>query len=345
MRYLAFLFSTFAISAIAQRVDVRPPDRLVEIEALEAATADAVAHAATAHQVTDDGGFQGGEDAVATAGGAVGNSAAATTGGAIGASSYETDGGGAIGDTAIVTAGGGAVGLSADADSGAAVGSAATSVDGGAALGRGASSAGGGAVGFNAIETGGGGAVGTTAMVSTGGAAGYEAVADTGGSVGEGARTSAGFAGGYHAFATADGTHSGDGIDAVQLGTGGNSTPGTLQVYSYPVLDADGYIITNRIPFPSAGSQDLSSLDPSPEISGGYYHYAYTATTDYALTVAASAPRYAYSLKIVSSGSAYSCTLGSTLHLQGSWTATGTNILCIIPQPNGTDWDVYGRGL
>ena len=101
----------------------------------------------------------------------------------------------------------------------------------------------GGAVG-NKASAFSGGAIGQGASAISGGAVGFSASATTGGAVGSGAKTSAGFAGGYNAK-TQD--SSGDGIDAIQLGSGTNSTAKTLQVYEYQLMDANGNIPKERL--------------------------------------------------------------------------------------------------
>lgn len=111
---------------------------------------------------------------------------------------------------------------------------------------RSESTEGGGAIGYDTYAFA-GGAVGNHAKVTNaGGAVGADSEAGNGGAVGEGAKTSSGFAGGAGAQAVnADGA----GIDAIQLGTGTNTTPKTLQVYSHTVMNADGslpYVHTAR---------------------------------------------------------------------------------------------------
>ena len=99
--------------------------------------------------------------------------------------------------------------------------------------------------GNNASAIQGGAAVGQDAHTSSGGAVGAIAVSFSGGAVGYKAKAGDGFAGGKEA-ATLNSNNVP--IDAIQLGTGTNSTPKTLQVYDYPLLDADGTIPTARIP-------------------------------------------------------------------------------------------------
>ena len=76
-------------------------------------------------------------------------------------------------------------------------------------------------------------------------AGGNDATAESGGAVGSGAIAGDGFAGGKNA-ATKDAD--GAGIDAIQLGTGTNSVPKSLQVYDYQLMDADGNVPLARIP-------------------------------------------------------------------------------------------------
>ena len=106
-------------------------------------------------------------------------------------------------------------------------------VDGGFTGGLSASADTGGAIGNEASSNSGGGAVGNRASAS-----------DGGGAVGDGAKTSSGFAGGYNAK-TVDSDDTA--IDAIQLGTGTNSTEKTLQVYNYQLMDVDGQIPTERM--------------------------------------------------------------------------------------------------
>ena len=133
--------------------------------------AGAVAHAQSAHGLSENGGFAGGSGAYATYGGAVGDGAYATDGGAVGYYAYAVDGG----------------------------------------------------------------AVGNSAYAQSGGAVGFDAM------------TSSGFAGGYMAMAALDNTGYGTAIDAIQLGTGWNPDPNTLQIYGYKLMNADGSIPAERM--------------------------------------------------------------------------------------------------
>ena len=125
------------------------------------------------------------------------------------------------GNRATATSGG-AVGYSATAENGGAVGSSATATSGGA-------------IGKDATATS-GGAVGNSAAAGQGGAVGHFAAAGQGGAVGQSAKAGNGFSGGYTAQVgkDSDGNH----IDAIQLGTGTNNTPKTLQVYTHKVYDS-----------------------------------------------------------------------------------------------------------
>ena len=141
--------------------------------------------------------------------GAIGNGATATTGGAVGSGATATTGG--------------AIGIAATADSGGAIGSVAKATYGGGAVGRGATTAYGGAVGHSATA-------------GEGGAVGHSATAGEGGAVGSSAKAGRGFSGGYNAQVGKD--SDGNYIDAIQLGTGTNNTPKTLQVYDHKVYDS-----------------------------------------------------------------------------------------------------------
>ena len=106
------------------------------------------------------------------------------------------------------------------------------STDGGCAMGEEATATYGGAVGYHATA-------------STGAAVGSWSDAAQGAAVGYYAKTSSGAAVGYNAKTVkTDGTP----IDAIQLGTGTNNTPKTLQVYDYQLMKADGTIPNDRMP-------------------------------------------------------------------------------------------------
>ena len=168
-------------------------------------------------------GFSAGEGATAEDGGAIGQSATAKNGGAIGWHAKATSGG-AIGSEATATTGG-AVGGNATATTGGAVGDDATATSGGA-IGERASATGGGAIGIDAKAT-------------------------DGGAIGWHAKAGNGFSGGYNAGVGKD--SDGAYIDAIQLGTGTNNTPKTLQVYDYKVYDFNkdslyGHYLNDKTP-------------------------------------------------------------------------------------------------
>ena len=129
----------------------------------------------------------------------------------------------------------GAIGNGATATTGGAVGSGATATTGGA-IGIAATADSGGAIGSVAKATYGGGAVGRGATTAYGGAVGHSATAGEGGAVGSSAKAGRGFSGGYNAQVGKD--SDGNYIDAIQLGTGTNNTPKTLQVYDHKVYDS-----------------------------------------------------------------------------------------------------------
>ena len=170
-----------------------------------------------------DDGFEGGNNAKSETGGAVGYSATSTKGFA-GGEMARTTTGGAIGYDAYANKGGGAVGENAS-----------TSGDGGA-VGKEAKASAGGAIGYMA-ETDSGGAVGQNAESEMGGAVGDSARAYSGGAVGYKAYAGDGFSGGFNAQVETNGLEF---IDAIQLGTGTNSTPKTMQVYDNRIVEADG---------------------------------------------------------------------------------------------------------
>lgn len=110
----------------------------------------------------------------------------------------------------------------------------------GGAIGKNANTSGGFAGGGNTSAVS-GGAVGAYAVANDGGAVGYTAQTTNGGAIGRSARAGEGFAGGNSARAT---DTSGNGIDAIQLGTGTNSNPKTFQVYDDNIYDANTHTLT-----------------------------------------------------------------------------------------------------
>ncbi|MCL2838290.1 MAG: hypothetical protein FWE04_04385 [Oscillospiraceae bacterium] len=236
-----------------------------------------------------------GEDARTMDGGAVGSNAIAEFGsGAVGQHAMARDGSGAIGHMSIAEFGGGAVGYNADAEfGGGAVGFRATAAAGGAvghwavsddggAIGEGALTSQGGAVGRDAVSTGGGGAVGDTTFTTEGGAVGAGANAGWGGAVGAGANAISGGAIGSGAIAESGfsgGANARSFSNAIQLGTGTNSNPNTLQVYGHRLLDADGKIPEARLPdnigggsampqtWVTAGTANALTIRPNPVVT------------------------------------------------------------------------------
>lgn len=160
--------------------------------------------------------------------------------------------------------------ISANSEGGFCAGTGAAVTKGGSATGKNASSITGCAAGQSAVtETGGSTGVGTeskkgfaggqNSTTTNGASSGYLATSSYGGAVGEYAKTVDGFAGGQNAR-TSDGVAVGKnarctvstaadsaGIDAIQLGTGNNTTSKTLQIYSYPLLNANGTIPLERM--------------------------------------------------------------------------------------------------
>ena len=121
-----------------------------------------------------------------------------------------------------------------NANSGFSAGNGATAANGGA-IGSGATATDGGAIGSGATATT-GGAIGFLATATYGGAIGNEATAANGGAIGAYATAGDGFSGGHNAQVGKDSNEKY--IDAIQLGTGTNNTPKTLQVYTHKVYDS-----------------------------------------------------------------------------------------------------------
>lgn len=82
---------------------------------------------------------------------------------------------------------------------------------------------------------------GLNSQASSGGAVGNGTFATKGGAVGDSAYCGDGFAGGYNAKTTST---LGFTIDAIQLGTGTNSTPKSLQVYNDNIYNAETHTLT-----------------------------------------------------------------------------------------------------
>ena len=122
------------------------------------------------------------------------------------------------------------------ATEGGAIGKNAKETNGGFAGGAGANASYGGVIGKRAAEKNGGGA------------AGLDTYANAGGAVGSGAVAGNGFSGGKGAKAAPIDESKGTYIDAVQLGTGTNEVPGSLQVYGFQLMDGNGKIPEARLP-------------------------------------------------------------------------------------------------
>ena len=153
---------------------------------------------------------------------------------------------------------------------------------GGFTAGNSSQATAGGAVGMNTTTTSGfagghsatsdwGGAIGVNASTQLGGAVGSDAVSTNGGAIGSYTKTGNGFAGGYSARTT---DSAGNGIDAIQLGTGTNSTTKTFQVYNFPLLDAAGNINAARMQHYFTGNVNNPDLITSKKLaSNGYIKF------------------------------------------------------------------------
>ena len=86
-----------------------------------------------------------------------------------------------------------------------------------------------------------GGSIGRDAYTEYGGSVGNGSSSTQGGAVGRNAKTSLGFAGGFTARAVDE---NGDGINAIQLGTGTNTKPKTLKIYGDNIYDANTHTLT-----------------------------------------------------------------------------------------------------
>jgi hypothetical protein len=103
-------------------------------------------------------------------------------------------------------------------------------------------------------------------------------------------------------------------------------------------IAAAGGVTTNAIPGPGCTYLGTSQ---AVTLTGATTSYRSEPAGVYTVSVAQAASRYTYALEVISTNP---CTLAAGLNLQGSWTITGTNILCVVPC-TGTLWRVYGRGL
>lgn len=119
----------------------------------------------------------------------------------------------------------------------------------------------GGGIGLGAVARY-GGAAGWQAVAFDGGAVGDGAASDDGGAVGKSAKAGDGFAGGKNAFATDDGTLTGTRIDAIQLGSGGNTNPLSLQIYGYQLMSSAGFVPVARL-----NSIPTNALDATADLA------------------------------------------------------------------------------
>lgn len=122
--------------------------------------------------------------------------------------------------------------------------------------------------------------------ISGGGAVGNNAIAMDGGAVGYGARVGDGFAGGYNAKVS----HiNGAFIDAIQLGTGTNTTEKSLQIYDDNIYNADTHTLT--VQNATVGGNEVVTIKEEGEVEhgtsnqNGYYHYWYKIYSDGTIVV------------------------------------------------------------
>ena len=189
--------------------------------------------------ITTSDGFAGGDGAISEGGGgAVGYNAKVSNG------VFPEPAGGFAGGYGAITNGGAAIGYRATTASNDEV------IWNGAAIGSEAKSENGGAVGAKTSAIN-GGAIGYWATTKSGGSVGMDTQSTAGGAVGNGAIAGDGFSGGYEAWVTKDSND--EYIDAIQLGTGTNENPKTLQIYDYQLMDANGVVPTERLPQSSQG--------------------------------------------------------------------------------------------
>lgn len=170
-------------------------------------------------------------------------------------------------------------------NSSTAIGVGAVVEEGGGAIGNNSySNGGGGALGVNTSVIDGGGAIGNNASANGGGGAmGYTASATTGCAIGNYSKTGAGVAVGRNARTVDSG---GNGIDAIQLGTGTNSTEKTMQVYNKRIVEANGSLTdvgdlttletSNKTNVVNAINSIVSSIDTpkSSAVFGGDISYS-----------------------------------------------------------------------
>ena len=143
----------------------------------------------------------------------------------------------------------------------------------------------GGAVGwYSYTETGFSG--GSNSNSNNGGAIGNSSVTDSGGAVGSGASSGVGFSGGYNAKVS----HiNGAFIDAIQLGTGTNTTEKSLQIYDDNIYNASTHTLT--VQNATVGGNEVETIREDGEVEhgtsgqNGYYHYWYKIYSDGTIVV------------------------------------------------------------
>ena len=97
-----------------------------------------------------------------------------------------------------------------------------------------------------------------------------------------------------------------------------------------------GYVATTDIPGP--GCTDISA---GGVVSGATAAHWFSSATNYTLSVSESAPRYTYSIEVLSTNAS---TFADGIELRGAWTPSGTNLVVIAPS-TGTLWRAYGRAF
>lgn len=165
----------------------------------------------------------------------------------------------------------------------------------------------GASVGYNAKTTDGfaggsgagsvsGASSGSGAYTENGSSTGQGAKTIDGGAAGSGAATSNGFAGGKNAkcvnTSQYPATDYRSWIDAIQLGEGTNSTPKTLQVYDYQLMDANGNVPKERLSNikASRGAAIIIAASDASDNMKGAADYVCTGSSDHLkLTAAISA--------------------------------------------------------
>lgn len=112
----------------------------------------------------------------------------------------------------------------------------------------------------------------------------------------------------------------------------------TLWVNTTNLVNITSNAIISSIPGP--GCVDLGTTT-AINISGSNVAYTATPSGVYTIAVSNTAPRYVYSLEVISSSS---YTLSAGITLRGTHTITGTNIFTFVPG-TGTLWRAFARGL